>query len=549
MRVPTNQWVHIAVDWAWHEASSGHVITVYIDGVLVQSETFHGAGRVPAFPARDVAFTLGESFHGVISDFHVSPSGQIPPGAIKEGVQCPFHYPNSLGLTVVADALRGAVRLGEGAGNTAKAGAVTGTAGHWVAIGEDSAGTVGSMVTVEGTGLTQAMSGEPGRFVITSRTGCGQKRRLGGDTYVVTIDATGSTAATAAAAAATLVNVRDAGDGSYFVSYAATHGTYRLTVTLAGTGVVATSNLAVAHSPADPRMTRVVGGTGAPALGCAGVVTRFQIAALNQFGAPAEGDDAEFLVTLTGPGGDITARVTPVAGPGAIHDVAIVPEVPGRYLVDMRMKSPMTGGQYVAFGGGDAPGTPTRYHCADVCIGHALTFPGTTTAYIAFDSPASAAAAGTNLSAVGGARAGAALTLSPNAGITLEAWVKLDAQPTTTTHAQLLKKGLPESVLKTFALEVTPVVVRATVYVGLGDTRIVSVPSPVVGTWTHYAAVYAADGSSFTMYVDGAAARTETFAGESRPAVANVNGEPLTLGGNLAGSTLDTRSYTLHPKP
>ena len=68
-------------------------------------------------------------------------------------------------------------------------------------------------------------------------------------------------------------------------------------------------------------------------------------------------------------------------GADAKYDVAFTPEVPGQYLVDMRVKSPMTGGAFVAFGGE----TPARYHCAEVCYGHALTFPGTATSYLAFD--------------------------------------------------------------------------------------------------------------------------------------------------------------------
>ncbi len=62
--------------------------------------------------------------------------------------------------------------------------------------------TVGSKVTLEGTGLTQARSGETGRFVITSRTGCGGKRRSGGDEYAVAVNATGATASSNDAMAA-----------------------------------------------------------------------------------------------------------------------------------------------------------------------------------------------------------------------------------------------------------------------------------------------------------------------------------------------------------
>jgi hypothetical protein len=130
----------------------------------------------------------------------------------------------------------------------------------------------------------------------------------------------------------------------------------------------------------DPAQTQVVGG-GAPALGCAGVATRFQIAALDQFGAPAMGSDAEFLVTVSGPGAPVTALVT--AGADAQYDVAFTPEVPGQYLVDMRVKSAVTGGEFVAFG---AP--PTRYYCSEVCYGHALTFPGAATSYLSFEAGA-----------------------------------------------------------------------------------------------------------------------------------------------------------------
>ena len=99
-------------------------------------------------------------------------------------------------------------------------------------------------VTLEGTGLTDGRSGETGRFVITSRAGCGQKRRAGGDVYTVSIAPTGDTAGSTAAAA-----VRDGGDGSYFVTYTLQIGTYRTTVSLAGV-VIATEDLVITVSPA-----------------------------------------------------------------------------------------------------------------------------------------------------------------------------------------------------------------------------------------------------------------------------------------------------------
>jgi len=71
----------------------------------------------------------------------------------------------------------------------------------------------------------------------------------------------------------------------------------------------------------------------------------------------------------------------------------------------MRVKSALTGGEFVAFG---APAT--RYYCSEVCYGHALTFPGAATSYLSFEE-----------SAGGGGAAGEALKLSPNAGITMEA--------------------------------------------------------------------------------------------------------------------------------
>jgi hypothetical protein len=71
------------------------------------------------------------------------------------------------------------------------------------------------------------------------------------------------------------------------------------------------------------------------------------------------------------------------------------------------------------------------------------------------------------------------------------------------------------------------------VYIGLGDTRYVEVSSIKLGEWRHYAAVYAADGSSFTMYVNGVQEAKTEHTGEARPAVANINGEALTLGQGL----------------
>lgn len=523
MRIPVGTWVNIAVDWSWYGFFNGHIVMVYIDGVLVEYEIYEQAGRIPAFPAKDVDFTLGDGFNGLISDVHVNPSGQVPPNGVKEAVQCPFHFPNSLNQTTPASMLLGTVRLGEGAGNVAKAGAVTGTAGHWTAIGEDAAGTVGSKTTIEGTGLTQARSGETARFVITSRTGCGIKRRVGGDVYVVTINATGTTSA----ANDVFADVRDANDGNYFVSYTLPVGTYETVVTLQGHGEITRAPLVISYSPADPTKTTVVGGSangGGPVLGCAGVVTRFQIAALDRFGAPALGYDAEFEVKLTGPGSPITARVTP--GAGARYDVAFTPDAPGRYLVDMRMKSPLTGGAFVPFGDGAAG--PTRYHCAEVCYGHALKFPGAATSYLSFEEAAG-----------GGGAAGEALKLAGDAGLTMEAWLKLDDYPSTGS-AILLKKGTPASQKKTYSLEVTSgAVVRATVYIGLGETRAVETTQVTNDgqTWRHYAAVYASDGSSFVMYVDGVVAANQTWpALPPRPALANINGEPLTLGAFLTGS-------------
>jgi hypothetical protein len=173
MRVTEDQWVHLAVSWAYDAGTQGNMVMVFVDGVLVESTIWPDV-RSPIFEAKSVEFVLGQSFNGLIFDLHVNPGSQVTPSAVKEGVQCPWHYPNSLGQTVAVDIAAGAVRLVEGVGPAAKAGAVTGTAGHWMAVGEDSAGTVPAQVTLEGTGLIDGRSGETGRFVITSRAGCGR---------------------------------------------------------------------------------------------------------------------------------------------------------------------------------------------------------------------------------------------------------------------------------------------------------------------------------------------------------------------------------------
>jgi hypothetical protein len=51
----------------------------------------------------------------------------------------------------------------------------------------------------------------------------------------------------------------------------------------------------------------------------------------------------------------------------------------------------------------------------EVCYGHALTFPGTASSYLAFEE----AVAASVTTAADAVAAGAALTLSPNAGITV----------------------------------------------------------------------------------------------------------------------------------
>jgi len=57
---------------------------------------------------------------------------------------------------------------------------------------------------------------------ICQALGCGQKRRAGGDVYTVSMAPTGDTGGSTTAAA-----VRDAGDGSYFVTYTLQIGTYQ----------------------------------------------------------------------------------------------------------------------------------------------------------------------------------------------------------------------------------------------------------------------------------------------------------------------------------
>ena len=219
-----------------------------------------------------------------------------------------------------------------------------------------------------------------------------------------------------------------------------------------------------------------------------------------------------FEVFISGPQ-ETVGRVTPLKETDALYEVSFTPETVGNYLVSMRMRSPLTGGEWVPFGPSGA-----RYACAAVCYGSSLSLDGTS--YLRFDTKGDLAGA-----------AGEALELYGETGVTLEGWVRTTAVPS--KRGVIARKGYFNNDRKTYGLEVTPSgFMRGYVYVGGGVERAVEVLMVLEDVWHHYAASY--DGTTFHMYVDGALAKTSTWE-EPAATRANVLREPLVVGGGFSG--------------
>ena len=152
-----------------HPYFKGNMVMVYVDGVF-QGYRIWPDKRAPLLGAADTEFILGETFNGLLFDLNVGAKGSYEPHAIKEGVACPWRFPNSLGENNPEGVVLGALLLNEGVGPMAKAGAVTGTAGHWRVATFDDATTSRANVALEGKGLTSARSGETGRFVVEAKS-------------------------------------------------------------------------------------------------------------------------------------------------------------------------------------------------------------------------------------------------------------------------------------------------------------------------------------------------------------------------------------------
>ena len=503
--LPEGKWSHVAVTYDQTNLAAATAF-FYVDGVIVDKEVVQAASLI------NLDALLVGPFSGLVHDLRLSDK-VFPPWHLKGATQCPLRAEvTGSGYFSLDQGMGAGVHLSPPGGLS-----LTGLSpSMWTNSSYDDP-TLALSTTLQGPGLTSAMSGTIGEFTITARSHCGKKRLFGGDAFSVSmISETGQSAA------ASDISITDTGDGNYHVQYQGlTCGRYTTTVALDNDFLPSfTTDITVGPTSGKDSYFE---GTGLEP-GCFGTWSKFVLQAVDAFGCKQTGTGDNFQVVLVGPQPE-TATVTPLGG--GRYEVAVVPTVPGDYVLQVYLD-----------------GELASEHCVNVCRGYSASFSGSD--YAEFPDAGNTPADVSNDQ------------ISFMAWVLPEAVVEATPAPVTAGRRRLAQTGstpyilykgsaaeaVDGSYIKGYSLSVdeTYSTVTAAVYAGLGEIRTVSVPvTNFLNNWSHVAASY--DGTTLTVEVNtldtatgafSSAAQSQTF-GTLKLNNANYYQHPLTVGHGFVG--------------
>ena len=523
-KVLPERWTHIAAKYDNIETGiPGNVITLYLDGVLMDKKVFteYGTKMVMSSSTASVgsAFDGSGRFNGLI--FSVGIHDDFVPWLIKREVQCPQRDPKDFVLYL------GGSKAASWGNRTAFVMGVAPEASGAVLVGQLPASvyingtyddpTVAEAITITGPDHQQKYGGFDGDYIITARTTCGKKRVHGGDDIQVTmtmemIDPNGPVFDTSS-----LITVTDHEDGNYHVTYTGLQcGTYTTNVTLGGDDVTSftTQIMPGATSPTDSLLLTEQTGS---CLGPFGVVHTLQIQAKDAAGCNQDSGDDVITVHVSGPA-DIVVTAQHI-GQGR-YEAKFVPPAHGKYFVQLKL----TNSQYLE----PVDFTATPYLCVDICPGHSIDFDSTGSVET---SPAVTAMMDAEMD---------------DGEITMEAWIN-PAQMA--SDGFILHKGTVQeaddneqplidgySIIKGYSLKVSANLqfLTASVYVGLGEYVILEIPASFTpNVWAHVSVTY--NGTVMTAYKDGEWIAATTPSATVRPMHQNMYGHPLNVGYRFIG--------------
>ena len=539
-RVLPGRWTHVAAKYDKIESGiEGEVITLYIDGVLVDKEVFSEFGDKPIMSsgAASVGSDMDGSrrFNGLI--YSVGIHDEFVPWQIKREVQCPQREPEDFvlymgGSKAAAFGNRSVTMMGvapESATGAMLVGQLPASA--YVNATYDDI-TVIEAVTFSGTDKDTKFGGYDGDYTITARTTCGKKRVMGGDAFQVNMAKVKDSPDEPDFDTSSLVSVTDGSDGNYHVSYTGLQcGTYETAVTLSDGTDVTSFNTIIMPGPTDPSTSLLLTQQSGDCLGPFGIVHTLQIQSKDFSGCDQTDGTDVISVSIRGPA-DITVPAVHVSG--GLYEAKFVPPAAGKYFVEVKL----TNAEFVD----PVDFTTTPYLCIDICDGHSINFDGT-----------------------GSVETSPDLTehmdsIQDTGAITMEAWVS----PTAATAADgyILFKGtvaeaddddsaLAEgySKIKGYSLRVTADLQHliGTVYLGLGEYLVLEMQLDFqTDVWAHVAVTY--DGMVMKGYRNGQLMGETTPSAEARPMHHNLYGHPLNVGyrfnGKIDEATVWTRALS-----
>ena len=541
-RVLPGRWTHIAAKYDTDEIPDvdGEVITLYIDGVLIDKAVFTEYGSQPIMSSgtASVGSDIDGSmrFNGLI--YSVGVHDKFVPWQIKSEVQCPQREPEDFvlymgGSKAAAFGNRTVTVMGVApeATDAVLQGQVPVTQ-YANATYDDI--TVAEAVTITGSDANSKFGGYDGDYIITARTTCSKKRVHGGDEFLVTMTKFEETLPYVMPGAdevfdtSSLVAVTDGSDGNYHVSYTGLQcGIYETDIKLADGSNVTTFNTTIMPNPTDPTTSVLLTQQSGSCLGPFGVVHTLQIVARDFAGCDQTDGTDVIMVSIRGPA-DITVPAVHVSG--GLYEAKFVPPAAGKYFVEIKL----TNAQFVD----PVDFTTTPYLCIDICDGHSINFDGT-----------------------GSVETSPVLTdymdsVQDTGAITMEAWVS----PTSATVADgyILFKGTvaeaddddsvqaPEySKIKGYSLRVSSDLrnLIGTVYLGLGEYLVLEMQLDFqANVWAHVAVTY--DGMMMKGYKNGQLIGETAPSAEARPMHHNLYGHPLNVGYRFNGKIDEATVWT-----
>jgi len=523
-RVLPERWTHVGAKYDNIETGiPGNVITLYIDGILVDKKVFteYGTKLVSSSSTASVGSAMDSSgrFNGLI--FSVGIHDGFVPWLIKREVQCPQRDPKDFVLYL------GGSKAAAWGNRTVYVMGMAPEATGALLIGQLPASvfvnstyddpTVAEAITISGPDHTEKYGGFDGDFIVTTRTACGKKRVYGGDDIGVTmtkvlLDPNGPGFDTSS-----LISVVDGQDGNYHVTYTGLQcGTYTTNITLGSEDVTSftTQIMPGATSPTNSLLLTEQTGS---CLGPFGVVQTLQIQAKDAAGCDQDSGNDTITVHISGPA-DIVVTAQHI-GFGR-YEAKFVPPAHGKYFVEFKL----TNSEFLT----PVDFTSTPYLCVDICPGHSIDF-----------------------SSTGSVETSQQVTAMMDAEmdegeITMEAWIS----PTQMANdGYILHKGSVQeaddndqplidgySIIKGYSMKVSANLQNlvASVYVGLGEYVTLTMPmSFSQGAWTHVSVTY--NGTVMSGYKDGVLFASTAPSATVRKMHQNMYGHPLNVGYRFAG--------------